>query len=52
MDERPIYTLILRPEPHVEEPTRELRHILKVLLRRFGFRAVSVSENSDAKASD
>ena len=52
MDERPSYVVILRPEKQVGDPVRQLRHALKVLLRRFGFRTVSVRENVDAKASD
>jgi len=34
----------LRAEPHVEDPIRSLRGALKVLLRRFGLRAVSVEQ--------
>jgi hypothetical protein len=41
---RPIYTIEFRPEPWVEDPTRALKALLKVALRRFGLRAVSVSE--------
>jgi hypothetical protein len=43
------YTLILRPEPagrdHCgREPATRLRLLLKMLLRMFGFRCVSVEE--------
>ena len=41
--ERPIFTLVLRPEPGVE-PIRALRAALKVLLRRFGLRCVGLKE--------
>lgn len=46
--DRPTYVITLRPEPHVEDPVRELRHILKLLLRRFGFRAISVTDASQS----
>jgi hypothetical protein len=41
---RPIYTIELKPEPGVENPTRSLKALLKTALRRFGLRAVSVEE--------
>jgi hypothetical protein len=41
MKDRPTFIPILRPEPDVD-PIRALRGALKVLLRRFGLRAVSV----------
>jgi hypothetical protein len=44
---RPAFILILRPEPDVD-PIRALRGALKVLLRRFGLRAISV----DAQVED
>jgi hypothetical protein len=43
---RPLYKLLLRPEPGVD-PERALRHALKVLLRRFGLRAISAEEIAD-----
>jgi hypothetical protein len=43
---RPIFILRLRPELHVTDPTRTLRHALKLLLRRFGLRAVSVEQEA------
>lgn len=42
--ERPTYVLRLRPERDVPNPTRALRRALKVLLRRFGLRAVSCEQ--------
>jgi len=41
---RPIYTVRLQPLPHVVDSTRALRSALKLVLRRYGLRAVSVSE--------
>jgi hypothetical protein len=48
--QRPVYLLKLRAEPNVD-PIRSLRAALKVLLRRFGLRAVSVSEDKPGAAS-
>ena len=42
--------MILRPEKHVGDPVRQLRHALKALLRWFGLRAISVSENKKVVA--
>jgi hypothetical protein len=33
-NERPLFRLLLRPEPGVVEPERALRRALKILLRR------------------
>ena len=41
---RPIYTVRLRPQPGID-PIRALRAALKVLLRRFGLRAIEVRED-------
>ena len=41
--ERPVFIVYLRPEPRVDG-TRALRRALKILLRRFGLRAISVEE--------
>jgi hypothetical protein len=41
--ERPTFTIHLRPEPGVDA-IKALRLALKVLLRRFGLRAVDVRE--------
>jgi hypothetical protein len=40
---RPVFVLKLRPEPG-RDPIRELRHVLKGLLRRHGMRCVSIEE--------
>jgi hypothetical protein len=39
-----VFTIKLRPLPSVTDPIKALRAALKVLLRRFGLRAVEVSE--------
>lgn len=44
--DRPIFTLQLRPEPHVAEEIRTLNRALKTLLRQFGLRCVAVEESS------
>jgi hypothetical protein len=41
---RPVFTIRLQAKPGVDEPIKALRLALKVLLRRFGLRAISVSE--------
>jgi hypothetical protein len=41
---RPIYTIEFQPELWVEDPTRVLKALLKIVLRRFGLCAVSVEE--------
>ena len=46
--ERPIYVVTLRPEQHVADPVRALRRALKILLRRFGLRAIEVREDGGA----
>ena len=43
---RPVFVIRLRAEPDVEA-IRALRAFLKVALRRFGLRAVSVEVESD-----
>lgn len=45
MPERPIFTVRLRPEAHVDDPIRALRAFLKAALRRFGLRAISIRED-------
>jgi hypothetical protein len=40
--ERPTFVVRLRPEPGVDDAVRTLRQALKVLLRRFGLRALYV----------
>jgi hypothetical protein len=43
---RPVFTVQLRPEPQVTDPIRALRFALKFLLRRFGLRAISISDDT------
>jgi hypothetical protein len=43
MTDRPTFVIVLRPEPGVD-PVRALRAALKVLLRRFGLKALEVRE--------
>ena len=40
--ERPTFVVRLRPEPWIDDAIRTLRQALKVLLRRFGLRALDV----------
>jgi hypothetical protein len=49
--ERPTFVVRLRAEPGVDDATRTLRQALKVLLRRFGLRAVAVHEDTDRDAA-
>ena len=42
--DRPIFRLTLRPEPHVANPEYALRGALKVLWRRFGLRCIDMAE--------
>jgi len=44
--------LALRPEPHVADPIRALRHALKRLLRDHGLRVVTVREQRDDTERD
>lgn len=47
---RPVYRLLLRPEPGVADPDRALRAFLKTALRSYyGLRAVEVVEVPDDK---
>jgi hypothetical protein len=39
--ERPTFLLRLRAEPHVANPVRALRSLLKIALRKFGLRCLS-----------
>ena len=41
--ERPLYRLLLRPEPRIDAE-RALRALLKLALRRFGLRCISIEE--------
>jgi hypothetical protein len=47
--DRPTYVLRLRPEPDVDG-IRALRAALKVLLRRFGLKAIEVKQQDDGGA--
>lgn len=40
--ERPVYRMLVRGEPGIDE-TRALRALLKVMLRRFGLRCTSLA---------
>jgi hypothetical protein len=44
--ERPTFIVHLRPEPQVDD-IRALRQLLKVALRRFGLKAISIREESN-----
>jgi hypothetical protein len=39
--DRQTFVVVLRPEPHVD-PVKALRALLKVALRRFGLRAITI----------
>ena len=41
---RPIFTLRLTPEKHCTDPDRMVRRLLKIALRKFGLRCVSIEE--------
>jgi hypothetical protein len=43
--DRPTYVITLRPQRSVVDPVRTLRLALKVLLRRFGLRAIEAHED-------
>jgi hypothetical protein len=42
---RPTFTVVLRPEPHVDA-THAMRGALKVLLRRFGLKCISIAKEN------
>jgi hypothetical protein len=42
--ERPTFRLVLRPEPNVADPERALRRLLKIALRKFRLKCLSVEE--------
>jgi hypothetical protein len=44
------FTVTLRPQPKVD-PVRALRAALKVLLRRFGLRAIKIEEREAGEAN-
>ena len=41
---KPVFTVRLRPLPQCSDPIKALRALLKLAFRRFGLRAVEVSE--------
>ena len=41
---RPIFVLRLRAEPHLTDPIRSLRALLKAALRRYGLRCLEAVE--------
>ena len=41
---RPLYRLMLRPEPGVPDPDRALRQLLKLMLRRFKLKCISIEQ--------
>ena len=43
---RSVFTVTLRPDPHVADPIRSLRWALKLLGRRFGLRVIEIRENN------
>jgi hypothetical protein len=47
-----VFTVKLRPLPHVADPVKALRGALKVLLRRFGLHATEVSETTTNAKED
>jgi hypothetical protein len=49
---RAIYIVRLAPEPDVADPIRMLRQFLKLALRRFGLRCVSIREENDMMDRD
>jgi hypothetical protein len=44
------FILRLRAEPHLADPIRNLRMLLKAALRRFGFRCVEISEAREGQS--
>jgi hypothetical protein len=46
--DRPIFTLQIRPQPHVEA-IRALRKALKILLRDFGLRCITIEERHNGQ---
>jgi hypothetical protein len=50
-DERPTFLLHLRPEPHVADPFRALRGLLKAALRRFGLRCTGCEISTQTAAA-
>jgi hypothetical protein len=49
---RPTFVVVLRPEPHVADATHAVRRALKLLLRRFGLKCISIEEMHPYDAAD
>jgi hypothetical protein len=45
---RPVFTIVLRPEPHCLEPIKALRAVLKNALRSHGLKCVGIAERPSA----
>ena len=43
-DPRPVFVITLRAEKHIIDPIRAMRQLLKIALRRFGLRCISVEK--------
>jgi hypothetical protein len=43
--ERPVYSVLIRPEPDVDDVIKALRRFLKVALRSFGLRCIGIEES-------
>jgi hypothetical protein len=41
---RPIFTITLRPEKSCSDPVKALRRLLKIALRTFGLKCISVEQ--------
>jgi hypothetical protein len=51
MSDRPTFTVRFRPEPNVDG-IRALRALLKAALRRFGLRAIRITEEAPTKQTN
>jgi hypothetical protein len=49
--DRPIFVMTLRAEPNVD-PIKSLRAVLKVLLRGYGMKCLSVNQIEDRKEEE
>lgn len=47
---RPIFVLRLRAEPHLTDPIRSLRALLKAALRRYGLRCLEAVEMREGQS--
>jgi hypothetical protein len=50
-NERPIFTVRFRPEPRIDG-IKALRALLKAALRRFGLRAIHITEEAPTKQTN